>query len=71
MISYMKIIIQFAQIENNTIPSIEVNNIINNDFCEIDKGSAMIEISQLSSIYKLSFDYKGPDDEGYKRYKVG
>lgn len=57
--------------ENNTIPSIEVNNIINNDFCETNGGSAMIEISQLSSIYKLYFDYKKVGESSYKRYKLG
>lgn len=56
--------------ENNTIPSIEVNNIINNDFCETNGGSAMIEISQLSSIYNLYFDYKASDGSSYQPCKL-
>jgi hypothetical protein len=42
----------------NTIPSIEVSEIINNDFCETNKGSALIEISQISSVYELYLLYK-------------
>ncbi len=54
----------------DTTPSIEASNITYNDFCEIHEGTAMITISQLSSVYRIYFEYKGPNDETYASYKL-
>ena len=54
----------------NTIPSIETSNITYNDFCEIHEGTATIEISQISSVYKIYFEYRKPDSDTYKYCKL-
>ena len=49
----------------NTIPSIETSNITYNDFCEIHEGTATIEISQISSVYKIYFEYRKSGSDAY------
>lgn len=47
----------------NTIPSIEVSKITNNDFCETSEGTALIEIAQISSVYELYLLYNDGQDD--------
>lgn len=54
----------------NTTPSIEISNVTNNDFCEEDEGTATIDISQLSSVYKIYFKYKKSNESNYRSYNL-
>lgn len=49
----------------NTIPSVETTNIRYNGFCEIHEGTVTIEISQISSVYKIYFEYRKPGSDTY------
>ena len=50
----------------NVIPSIEISNITNNDFCEVDEGTATISLQQLTSVYKIYFEYRGQGEDLFK-----
>ena len=54
----------------STIPSIEVSDITNNDFCEIHEGTALISFSQISSVYQIYFEYKKPGGDKYIPYNL-
>ena len=54
----------------NTIPNIEVSEVTNNDFCEIHEGTAMLSISQLSSVYRIYFEYRSSSENQYLPYNL-
>lgn len=54
----------------NTTPNIEISNVTNNDFCEVHEGTAMITLSQVSSVYYIYFEYKKHDEDTYKPYNL-
>ena len=54
----------------STIPNVEVSEVTNNDFCEIHEGTAMLSISQLSSVYKIYFEYRRSSENPYLPYNL-
>lgn len=52
----------------NSIPSIEISDITRNDYCELNEGTATINLSQVNTLYKIYFSYRESDNEEYRPY---